>query len=198
MPFSLVGTLTRISRSVTCGCVVKLSFVGLVVLLDLVVADGDLAHDLDLLHAARQHVALDLLAQILERHVFLLERRLELLFGLDLVLFLDVVDDVAELLGAERVAQLAAALDEQQLVNGVDDDVGRDVDERLLQLGVGARPEVRVALPQRGDLPLLELGLGDDVAVHLHQNLFEDVRAGPRRRHTDQQKGDEPGKAFHG
>ena len=83
------------------------------------------------------------------RHAFLLQRRLELLLGFDLVFFLDVLDDAAELLGAERVAELAAALDEQQLVDGVDDDVGRDLDERLLQLGVGAGPEVRVALPQR-------------------------------------------------
>ena len=29
-------------------------------------------------------------------------------------------------------------------------------------------------LPQRGDLPLLELALGDDVAVHLHEHLLDD------------------------
>ena len=41
-------------------------------------------------------------------------------------------------------------------------------------------PQVRVLLAKRGDLPLLEIGLGDDLAVHLHQDLLDDV--GLRRR----------------
>ena len=32
-------------------------------------------------------------------------------------------------------------------------------------------------LADRGHLPLLELGLGDDVAVHLHEHLLDDFRA---------------------
>ena len=52
---------------------------------------------------------------------FLLQRRLELRVVVEVVLLLDVVDDAVELLVAERVAQLAAALDQQQLVDRVED-----------------------------------------------------------------------------
>ena len=41
--------------------------------------------------------------------------------------------------------------------------------------GVAAGPEIGFALAQRRDLPRFEIGLGDDVAVHLDQNLLEDV-----------------------
>ena len=111
---------------------------GLVELLDLVFRDGDLALHLDLLDAADEHLPLELLAKIFERHAFLLECRLKRLFGLELVLFLDVLDDVAELLGAERVSELAAALNEEQLVNGIDDDFRRDFGQRLSELGIAA------------------------------------------------------------
>ena len=89
-----------------------------------------------------------------------LERRLELLVGLDLVFLPDVVDDALELLVAQLVAELLAALHDEHLVDRVDHDLRRDLVERLAQLRV-----VRVALQidllpllaQRGDLPLLEI-----------------------------------------
>ena len=74
-----------------------------------------------LLHLADEHLPLELLAQVGHRHAFLLQRRLELRVVLELVLLLDVLDDALELLVAQRVAQLAAALHQQQLVDGVDD-----------------------------------------------------------------------------
>ena len=65
-----------------------------------------------------EHLALEYSAQVAHRHALLLERRLELLVGLDLVLRLDVVEDALELLVAQLVAELLAALDQQHLVDG--------------------------------------------------------------------------------
>ena len=73
------------------------------------------------LHLRHQHLPLEVPPQVGHRHPFLLERRLELRLVLEVVLLLDVVEDAVELLVAERVAQLAAALDQQQLVDGVED-----------------------------------------------------------------------------
>ena len=78
---------------------------------------------------------------------------------------------------AHRVAELFAALHHQHFVDGVDDHLRRDFRERLLQRRVAVGPQVRVLLPERGDLPLLEIGLGDDLAVHLDEHLLDDVGA---------------------
>ena len=51
--------------------------------------------------------------------LLLLQRGKELLFVLELVLLADVGDDLRELLVGEREAQLLAALQEQQFVDGV-------------------------------------------------------------------------------
>ena len=82
----------------------------------------------------------------------------------------------------ERVAELLAALHEQQLVDGVDHDLRRDLVERLPQLRVGRialQIDLLARLPQRRDLALLELGLGEDLAVHLHEDLLDDLGAAP-------------------
>ena len=84
---------TKISRSViVCGLVNSLD-VRVVVLARLIVGHADLAEHLVLLHARHDHLPLEVLAQIGQRHVFLLERRLELLVGLDVVVLLDAVED---------------------------------------------------------------------------------------------------------
>jgi hypothetical protein len=41
-------------------------------------------------------------------------------------------------------------------------------------------------LPERGNLPLLEVGLGEDVAVHLHQHLLDDFAAHRHGEDTEQ------------
>ena len=115
------------------------------------------------------------LPQVGHRHAFGLERLLQRLVGFDLVFFLDVFDDALELLGRHRVAELLAALDHQHLVDGFDDDLRRDIGEGLLQRRVAIGAQVRLLLPKRRDLPLLEVGLGDDLAVHLDQDLLEDI-----------------------
>ena len=81
---------------------------------------------------------------------------------------------------AQRVAELLAALHDEHLVDRVDHDLRRDLVERLAELGV-----VRVALQvdrlpllaERGNLTLFEIGLGEDLAVHLHENLLDDLAA---------------------
>ena len=59
---------------------------------------------------------------------------------------------------------------------------GVTVGEGLLQRRVVVGAQVRLLLTQRRDLPLLEVGLGDDLAIHLHQHLLDDVRLRPRAR----------------
>ena len=44
--------------------------------------------------------------------------------------------------------------------------------------------ELLAALAQRRDLPRLEVGLGEDLAVHLDQDLLDDLGAQRRRRAT--------------
>ena len=100
----------------------------------------------------------------------------------------------------ELVALLLAELQQQQLVDRLDEDPRRDLGEHLLQLLVVLQRlgvDVLVhPLAERGDLPGLELGLGDDVAVHLHQHLLDDLgaeRDGERSEHGDD--GDAAGNA---
>ena len=109
---------------------------------------------------------------------FPLQRLRELLVGLDLVFLADVLDDALELVVAHGVAQFLAALREQQFVDGVDDHLRRHLTEHLGERRViAAQPAHFRPLTKRGDLPLLEIGLGDDLAVHAHENLLDDVGA---------------------
>ena len=123
---------------------------------------------------------------------FLLERGVELLVGLELVLLADVLEHALELLVGHLVAELLAALEQQHLVDGVHQEVGRDFRDGLLQLLVG---HLLRALAQRRDLARLELGLGDDLAVHLDQDLLEDLdRAGRGRGRCGRGRAAEPGR----
>ena len=69
------------------------------------------------------------------RHPFLLQRLLELVFVFEVVLLLDVLDDALELLVAEREPELASALDQQQLVDGVENELRRYFSDRLSEFG---------------------------------------------------------------
>ena len=116
---------------------------------------------------------------------------MELLFRLHLVLSFDVAEHFLELLFAQRVAELLPALDNDHLIDRVHHDLWGDVVERLAQLHV-----VRVAfqidllalLAQRGDLALFEIALGEDFAVHLHEDLFDDFTADGRNAHEKQDR----------
>ena len=68
------------------------------------------------------------------RQTFLLQRFLEAGLVLEVVGLPDVLDDLRELLIAERVARLPTALDQQQLVDGGQDEVRSDLRDRPLQL----------------------------------------------------------------
>jgi hypothetical protein len=154
--------------------------VRIVVAARFVLGDADLPHHLVLLHALDDDRLLEIAAQIGHRHVLGLQRRLELLLGLDLVFLLDVLDDALELIVADAVAELLAALQQQHLVDDVDDQLRRDLVERLAKLGVGRRAlqvDLLPLLAQDADLTLLELALREDLAVHLDEDLLEDFGA---------------------
>ena len=158
-----------------------------VVLLRLVVCDADLGEHLVLLHALHDHRALEIAPQVDHRHVLGLERGLELLFALDLVFLPDVLDDALELLVAQLIAELLAALDDHHLVDRIHHDLRRDLVEHFPQLcvrGIALQIERLALLPERGDLTLLEVALGEDFAVHLDEDLLDDV--GPQRRRGGQ------------
>ena len=92
---------------------------------------------------------------------------------------------------AQRVAELLPALDDDHLVDRVHHDLRGDVVERLAELHV-----VRVALQidllpllaQHGDLALFEIALGEDLAVHLHQDLFDDFTTDGRNGREKQDR----------
>ena len=149
--------------------------VRLVIRVRLVLGDADLGEHLVLLHARLEHVLLELPPQIGQRHPFLLQRLLELFVGVDVVVLLDVVENALELLVAHDVAELAAALDEQQLVDGAENQLRRAFRNRLLEFGAVGGDVLKIGtLPQELDLHPLEIAFGDDVAVHLDEHLLED------------------------
>ena len=154
--------------------------------------DADLVHHLALRHARDQHLPLERLPQVGHRHAFLLERRLKCLVCLELVFLADVRDDLVEFLVGQLLPELASSLRHQQLVDRVDDQIGRDLVDRLLQRGVvGGLDAFR---PQHLDLTMLELGFRDDVAVHLHEDLLDDLGRGVRDTEGQRQRGDESGR----
>ena len=93
-------------------------------------------------------------------------------FALETVFRHEVPDDLLELLVGELVAELPRPLDQQQLVDGAGDHLGRHLGEHPIEFRIGARLEAPLAY--HADLALFQLGLGDDVAVDLDQNLLED------------------------
>ena len=102
----------------------------------------------------------------------------ELLVRFDLVVLLDVVEDAVELVVAHLVAEFAPALDEEHFVDGVDQQLGCHVVEHPAQLGVvGLGIDDVPGLAEGGDLAVLEVGLGEDLAVHLHDDLLDDFAA---------------------
>jgi hypothetical protein len=156
-----------------------------IVLTRLFFCDVQFGADLLSLNLLDEHLALQRLAQVVHRHVFLRQRGLELRVVLEFLFLPDVGDDRLELIVAKAKAQLAPALQEEQLVDRIHNQLRGDLGELLFQrLVVFQRRGVDLLplhlLAQHGDLPLLELGFRDDVAVHLDEDLLEDVP--PRRR----------------
>ena len=89
--------------------------------------------------------------------------------------------------------ELFAALRQQHFVDDVDHDLRRDLVEglpELFVLGIVLRIDLLALLAQHGNLALLEIALGEDVAVHLDENLFEDLGAGSDGDREEQRCGD--------
>ena len=151
--------------------------VGLVVLPRFFLGDLQLAAELLGLHLRQQELLLDVPANVADRHAFLLQRGLELLVVLEALVLPHRRQPAVELIVAETQPLLAAELHDEQLVDGVDQQLRRDFGDRLLQLLVVLQDfGTDLAFAERANLPLLELGLGDDVAVHLDQYLLDDLR----------------------
>ena len=118
-PPSDAATSTKISRSVTDAESVNCSGYTRVVLARFFLGDIQLRSDFLALDLLDQHLLLELLAQIVDGHALLRERRLELGLVLELVLLADVGDDLNGTGRRRAEAHLAAALQQQQLVDGV-------------------------------------------------------------------------------
>ena len=110
---------------------------------------------------------------------------MELLVVLDLVLFLEIVEDAGELFVAETIAKLLAALHEEHFVDDADHQLGRHLIEHLPQLGVVevgvGRVEPLPHLAERSNLPHLQVGLREQLAVHPDEDLLDDFGAAWRR-----------------
>ena len=136
---------------------------------------------LHLLHLPDEHLPFDEPSKIVECEPLLLVDDLGQLFvGLEVVLFPQVVKELAELIIRELESQLLAALGEEHLVDGAGDHSRCNLGEHLVQLGVCPR---LVAPPaDRGDLAVLEIGLGEDLAVDLDDDSLQYPAAIPRFR----------------
>ena len=149
----------------------------------------DLVHDLVLLDLLPDHLSFQVLPQIGQRQALLFEGGLECFLAFELVLGLDALEDGREPRVGEGVTELLAALHDEHLVQRLDQKGGRDLIEHLSKLRV-----VRVALqvdlltlhfPEPRNLPVLQVGFREDLAVHLDEDLFDDFRA--RRAPCDRQ-----------
>ena len=79
------------------------------------------------------------------------------------------------------------ALNQEQLIDRFEDQLRRHLGDRALErLALGR--DVRELRPgtKDGNLTLLELALGQDVAVHLDQDLLDDLRPQGNREKSQQ------------
>ena len=107
------------------------------------------------------------------------QRGHELLVVQEVLFLAERRQPLLELLIGQLVAALLPELNEQELVDGFDDQSRRHLGEGFLQLlvvlqRIGSDVLVQ-SCSQRRDLTLLQIGLGEDVAVHLHQHLLDDL-----------------------
>ena len=137
----------------------------------------DATADFALLNLPDENPLAEHLLQLRKRHPFALQRGFERGLGLDLVVFPDRVEHLCELRVADGQRHLFRALHQQHLVDHRDDGLRGDLGKDLRELGIGqaARIGLVLQLAKRRKLNLMELGLGDDFAVHLHEHLLEDL-----------------------
>ena len=140
------------------------------------VGDADLLEDLRALDLLHQHLSLEIPPQIGHRQPFLLERLLKLRLVLEVVRRLDVFKNLSELLIAERETRLSPPLNQQEFVDGRENQIGSDFGDGLLQFRT-RRGRVRQlgAISELRHLTGFEFRLCDDFAVHLDQDLLQDL-----------------------
>ena len=156
---------------------------------------GDASQHLVLLDALHEHLPLEISPEIRHRHVFLLERGLELLLGLDLVVLLDVRENALELLLAQLVPELLPSLHHEHFIDDGHDEIRCHLVEHLAELRIG-RIALQIdllaeLLPKGGDLTRLEVAFRENLAVYLHQNLLDHFGPGHREGAGEQQERNE-------
>ena len=182
----------KISRSVTDADSVNSSGCLRVVLPRLFLGDRQLRADFLALDLLDQHLALQLLPQVVHRHAFLRQRlpgtsrrpRASVPCGcwrrpLELI--------VAELepeLACRAAAAAARRSAFTRICGVISASAFFSVSSFFSDSGSTCWPCMRWR--SAGDLPLLELGLRDDVAVHLHEDLLDDVARASAPRRTPQ------------
>jgi hypothetical protein len=88
-------------------------------------------------------------------------------------------------------------LHEQQFVDGGQNQGRRGLGNGALQLGAARRCIAQLGtVAQLGNLPLLELGLGDDVPVDLYQHLLQHLGSEWCDEQGGQEKGGDGGQAL--
>src|SRR5690606_619684 len=146
--------------------------------------DRHAGSDLAALYTLNEELLLELLAQLFPGDAFLLERALESRV-VEPVALLDVVEGGLKLLVGERDAQLTRLLHQEQFVDGLDEQVGRNLLYLLLERLVG----IRLHGTHRVDLLLGELRLREDLAVDADQHALDDRRpAGGRHRRSGRRR----------
>ena len=136
----------------------------------------DLRLDVPLHDGPADHPPLDVLPQLAEGEALALEGLLELLLARDLVVLLDAVDRLVDPLRGGLDPGVLRLLEEQDLVDRVLEDLGVVLAQEGPDVrGVDARPL------GRRDLARLELGEGDDLAVHLGHDPLDDLGLAPPR-----------------
>ena len=124
-------------------------------------------------HLSPEHRALDVALEVVQAHPLAPELALELRVVRDVVLLLDAVDHVQDVFGAELDAEVGGALGDEQVVHRFLEDA------RVVLPEVGLDLFGRDARRLHGrELARLELGLRDDVAVHLGHDALDDLGAG--------------------
>ena len=154
--------------------------------LGFLIRDADFVENLCALDLLNEHLPLEIPPQIRHRQPFLFQCLLKLRLVLKVVRRLDVFENLSELLIAERKTRLAPSLDQQEFVYGRENQIGREFGDGLLQVRTRRR-RIRQfrALAEFSHLTGFEFRLCDDFAIHLDQDLLQDLGVYPCRSGQD-------------
>ena len=94
------------------------------------------------------------------------------IFVFEIVLRFQIVNDLCELFVGKLPSQFLAPLHYQQLVDGSGDHRRGHLGHNACQFRIIRWLKIPIA--DLGDLSTLQVGLGDDLPVHLHEDLLDD------------------------